>query len=161
MSVLIASCTKVEEAPVKKNEIINLKGQNFGAKITLNKATKISDILKTPKDFIDKKVLVKGTVTSVCSRRGCWMEIVGTEVGERIRIKVTDGQIVFPLSIKGKEAVVEGIVYSIHLKGEKPKPSCGEKNHKESDEGSGCQQKVAANVDTIYQIKGLGAVILN
>ncbi len=154
------SCTPVKNDTklIKKDKISNLKGLKLGKKLTLKKTTKISDILKNPENFINKKVLVKGTVTSLCSRRGCWMEIVGSEAGSRIRIKVKDGVIVFPMSAKGKDAYVEGIVYPINVKNRHhKKPSCGEKH----EAGSGCEQKVADNVKTIYQIRGIGAVILD
>ena len=154
--VFMVSCTPVKDEGFKKE--LNFKGEKFGKEITLKKMTKISDILKTPKSFVNKKVLVKGTVTSVCSRRGCWMEIVGTKVGERIRIKVRDGKIVFPMTAKGKDAVVEGIVYPIQIRNNHAKSACGHV-HKKGE--SGCEQKVADNVKVIYQIKGLAAVILN
>jgi len=160
LTLFLASCTPVKDSDIliKKNEIANLKGLKLGAKLTLKKTTKISEILKNPNKFINKKVLVKGTVTSLCSRRGCWMEIVGTEVGERIRIKVRDGVIVFPMSAKGKDAYVEGTVFSINVRNRNhKKPACGQ----EHKEGSGCEQKVAANIKTIYQIQGIGAIILD
>ena len=40
--------------------------------------------------------------------RGCWIEIKEVNSDSHIRIKVTDGQIVFPLSAKGKYVDVQG-----------------------------------------------------
>jgi len=159
LAMFVISCTPIKDNK-KLKKPLNLKGQEFGQKITLKKVTKISEIMKIPKTFVNKKVLVKGTVTSVCARRGCWMELVGEGVGERIRIKVRDGKIVFPMTAKGKDAAVEGTVYAINIKSRKP--ACNHK-HKagEDHEGSSCQQKVAPGVETIYQIKGISAVILD
>ena len=38
--------------------------------------------------------------------RGCWINI--SSEGSSIRVKVTDGQIVFPLSSEGKQVNVQG-----------------------------------------------------
>jgi hypothetical protein len=161
LSVFVISCTPVKgESTHKLNKTLSFKGQKFGKEITLKEITKISDILKTPKNFVNKKVLVKGTVTSVCSRRGCWMDIVGAAPGERIRIKVQDGKIVFPVTVKGKDAVVEGVIYAIQIKDKQGKSECG-RVHKKNDAHTECQQKVAPDVKTIYQIKGSSAVILD
>jgi len=46
---------------------------------------------------------------------GCWMTIVDP-VGERtIRVKVNDGEIVFPKSAVGKLAIVEGKLIRLEL----------------------------------------------
>ena len=159
--VFAISCTPVKgEAAGQLDKTLNFKGEKFGKELTLKKITKISDILKTPKSFVNKKVLVKGTVTSVCSKRGCWMDIVGSGVGERIRIKVTDGQIVFPVTVKGKDAVVEGVIYPINVKSRQGRSECG-RVHNKNDAHTDCQQKTAPGVKTIYQLKGSSAVILD
>ena len=61
MVTILFSCTPIKDEKMKKT--VSFKGQNLGAKITLKKVTKMSDILKTPKSFIDKKVLVKYNFT--------------------------------------------------------------------------------------------------
>jgi hypothetical protein len=45
---------------------------------------------------------------------GCWMEISDTE-GEKIRVKVKDGEIIFPKDGAGRTATVEGEVYKIEF----------------------------------------------
>ena len=124
--------------------------KKYGKEITLKEKTKISNILKNPAEFEGKRVLVEGTVIGVCEKRGCWIKLAGDKDYESIRVKVNDGEIVFPLEAKGKKALVEGIVYSfvtkakhVHKEGEKHENEC---------ENEGQQKK-------IYQIKGLGAVI--
>jgi len=157
--IFAISCVKIEDNPnqrINKDEINlkNFKGKKFGKTITLKKKTKIADILKDPKSFIDKKVLVKGTVSKVCSRRGCWMQLA--EGGNSIRIKVTDGVIVFPANSIGKDAIVEGVVYELNIKRNHNKhPGCSE--HKK---GSSCEDTNTVG-NKVYQIKGLGAIIKN
>ena len=40
--------------------------------------------------------------------RGCWIEIVSDDLKSSIRIKVTDGEIVFPLSSVGRDIIAQG-----------------------------------------------------
>ena len=57
---------------------------------------------------MDKDVLISGEITEVCPMRGCWIDVKDINTEAHIRIKVTDGQIVFPLSAKGKFVDVQG-----------------------------------------------------
>src|SRR3989304_8359451 len=87
----------------------------YGKEITLKEKTSISSILINPEDFLDKTVLVEGEVLDVCSMMGCWIELKAEVEGEKIKVKVKDGEIVFPQEAKGKMALVEGTVYKIEL----------------------------------------------
>ena len=69
---------------------------------------KISSLLKMPNQYLGKDVLVSGKITEVCPMRGCWIDVKDVNTDSHIRIKVTDGQIVFPLSAKGKYVDVQG-----------------------------------------------------
>ena len=69
--------------------------------------------LSAPEQFVDKKVLVKGMIVEVCAKRGCWMDLASDKAFETIQIKVLDGVIVFPMSARGKEALVEGLVEAL------------------------------------------------
>ena len=86
------------------------KGQTFGAGVKLASATPIGSILAEPKKFQGQTVRVEGMVTDVCEMRGCWFEMAGDKAGEKLRFKVTDGEMVFPMESKGKHAVAEGVV---------------------------------------------------
>ncbi len=124
-------------------------GKKYGKEITLKEKTKISEILKNPAAFEGKRVLVEGTVIGVCEKRGCWIRLAGDKDYESIRVKVRDGEIVFPLEAKGKKALVEGKIYSFVTKAKKKK---GTKKDDKECEIEGTQKR-------IYQIKGIGAII--
>ena len=53
---------------------------------------------------------VQGPIVGVCEERGCWIAIGSDKEFEQLRFKVDDGVIVFPMSIKGMNATVEGVV---------------------------------------------------
>lgn len=128
----------------------------LGAELTLTEKTNISAILEDPESFLDKTVLVEGEVLDVCPNMGCWMEIKSDVEGEKIKVKVKDGDIVFPVEAKGKTALVEGTVYKIELTQEK---AIEHFEHIAEEKGETFDPSTITGPMTIYQIKGLGAVI--
>ena len=135
----------------------------YGSEITLEEKTNISDILNSPEDYLDKKVLVEGEVLDVCQKMGCWMELesdlptgqAGVE-GEHIKVKVKDGDIIFPVEAKGKTALVEGTVYKIELTQEEATEYL---EHIAEEQNEEFDPSTVTGPMTIYQIKGLGAEI--
>lgn len=134
---------------------LSVAQEKFGKEITLEEKTEISEILSGPTDYVGKKVLVEGKVLIVCQMAGCWMEIAN-EDGQKIRVKVKDGEIVFPKEAAGKMALVEGEVYTIDLDEEEAKDYF---EHMAEDAGQEFDPSTINGPMTIYQIKGTGAVI--
>ena len=128
----------------------------YGEDITLKEKTNISDILSNPEVYLDKAVLVEGEILDVCPKMGCWMEIKSDVEGEKIKVKVKDGEIVFPVEAKGKNALVEGKVYKIDLTVEE---AVGYYEHQAEERGDEFDPSTVTEAVTIYQIKGLGAEI--
>jgi hypothetical protein len=128
----------------------------FGKEISLEEKTKISDILSNPEDFLDETVLVEGEVLGVCPKAGCWMELASDEEGEKIKVKVKDGEIVFPVEAKGNNALVEGKVYKINLSEEK---AVAYYKHIAEELGQEFDPATVTGPVTIYQLKGIGAEI--
>lgn len=85
-------------------------GTTFGAGVKLTAATPIDAILSDPKSYSGKTVRVEGMITDVCPKRGCWLELAGAAPGKKLRFKVNDGEMVFPVDAKGRIAVAEGVV---------------------------------------------------
>jgi hypothetical protein len=85
-------------------------GTPYGAGVKLVDATSISALLADPEPFTGKTVRVEGMIAEVCPKRGCWMELAGDVAGDKLRFKVEDGAMVFPMDAKGKYAVAEGVV---------------------------------------------------
>jgi hypothetical protein len=150
----------------------NLK---LGKQITLKDKSSVSKILKDPSKFEGKTVLIEGKILDVCQDSGCWIEVAGEKEGEKIKVKVKDGEIVFPKDSKGKTVKVQGIVEEVTAAN-----SCGDhekEGHKEtavketkSDCGGCSGEETKAKTETggcgggeetakVFQVKGLGAVI--
>jgi hypothetical protein len=86
------------------------EGKKYGSDLTLKDVTKVSDIYASPEKYHGKRVLVQGPIVDVCEMMGCWLALGSDKEFQTIRFKVEDGVIVFPMSIKGKNAKVEGII---------------------------------------------------
>ncbi len=84
--------------------------KKFGSALTLTEVTKVSDIYANPEKFSGKRVQVQGPIVDVCADMGCWLALGSDKESETIRFKVEDGVIVFPMSVKGMNAKVEGVI---------------------------------------------------
>ncbi len=132
------------------------QSEKYGRDLTLKEKTEISKILSAPEEYVGKTVLVEGEVLDVCQMAGCWMELKSDAKDQKIKIKVKDGDIVFPVEAKGKNAVVEGTVYKIELTKEE---AVEYYEHVAAEQGTEFDPATVTGPVTFYQIKGLGAEI--
>lgn len=108
--------------------------KTYGKGVNLTEATAVSAILDNPDQYLGKSVRIEGMIIEVCAKRGCWIYVASDRADEKIQVKVTDGEIVFPMSASGRNGAIEGIVdevkmskeefiaYQKHLAEEKGKP---------------------------------------
>lgn len=82
----------------------------FGDTLNKQQITAVATILAKPAAYLEQQVTIVGEVTGVCSKQQCWMTLATAENEPRFRIKVRDGDMVFPLSAKGKTAYATGTV---------------------------------------------------
>jgi co-chaperonin GroES (HSP10) len=129
--------------------------EKYGKEITLQEKTEISEIINNPSEYLGRKVLIEGEIVSVCQNMGCWMEISDTE-GEKIRVKVKDGEIIFPKDGAGRTATVEGEVYKIEFDEDEAKDFF---EHMAEESNQEFDPSTVTGPVTVYQIRGFGAVI--
>jgi hypothetical protein len=129
----------------------------LGKPLTVKEPMPLATLLAKPADYVGKTVQVKGKITEVCEMMGCWMDLVNDD-GQKIRIKVNDGDIEFPKDSSGKAAIAEGTLNKLELTKEQAIERAkheAEENHRKFNPSS------VKGAMTIYQIQGTGAVILN
>jgi hypothetical protein len=129
----------------------------LGKPLTLTTTTPIAEVAAKPDALVGKTIQVKGKVSEVCQMMGCWMLLVDPATKASIRIKVKDGEIVFPKDSVGKTAVAEGTLAKIEMTKEQAIAQAkheAEENHKKFD------PTAVKGPVTTYQIQGAGAVIL-
>jgi hypothetical protein len=80
----------------------------YGTEITKTEANSLDDILKDYSKFKNKDVVMEAMVDKVCSKKGCWMTLQGSE--KTFRVKFHDYSFFVPMSLIGKKIWAEGIV---------------------------------------------------
>lgn len=145
-AIVVISCGTAEKSQTA----------TYGERLTLSDTTAISRILANPDDFVGKKVLVNGEILDVCPNRGCWIDIAGSNSDEKIRVKVDDGVIIFPVEAKGNEVLAEGEVEKLELSEEQAR---GWFEHLAEEKGEPFDPTTIQGPMTIYRIKGSGAEI--
>jgi hypothetical protein len=103
-----SSAARPEKAP--ESEAAAPVGTAYGAGVSLDETVSIDALLADPRAFEGKTVRVEGMVTDVCPKRGCWMDLAGSGPGQKVRFKVQDGMMTFPMEAKGSTAVAQGTV---------------------------------------------------
>jgi hypothetical protein len=120
----------------------------LGSGITLESATPIASLTKTPEEFVGKTVRIDGVATAVCTQMGCWMAVAPADNagGPTVRLKVEDDVIVFPVSAKGKQVSAQGVFEPV-----------GSDAH--AKDAAGEHAKHDGKASREYHIKATGAVI--
>lgn len=131
-------------------------GTVYGERPSLTDTTSVAAVIANAEQMVGQRVLVAGTVVDVCQERGCWVALGSEEGGATLRVKVEDGVIIFPMSARGHQAVVEGIVEKLDLTAEQAREQAM-KHAKEKGEPFDSMAVFQAKIS--YQLRGLGAII--
>jgi len=83
-------------------------GDDFGAALTLVRATPLSVVAAHPERFEGKPVVVRGKISDVCQKKGCWTVITDGNVNVRVRFR--DYGFFLPKDSTGREAIAQGLV---------------------------------------------------
>jgi hypothetical protein len=132
-------------------------GKTYGQGVGHADEVKLTELIAHPEKYVGKSVRVEGVVVDVCTKAGCWMDLAADANSTKVRIKVKDGVMIFPVDAKGSQATAEGVFTKIQLK---PDEARALAKHMAEDRGQVLDASKAENVPTvIYQIAGTGAVI--
>ena len=83
-------------------------GTDFGAGLTLQQAVGVEDVVRDPERYTSGPILLQGTISDVCQKKGCWTVLRQGEATVRVRFK--DYGFFLPKDSSGKQAYVEGVV---------------------------------------------------
>ena len=128
----------------------------LGKPLALEQPQTVSKVLANPGPLVGKTVQVKGKVTEVCQMMGCWMALADLESAKVLRVKVNDGDIVFPKESVGKIAVAEGTLAKLTLTRDQ---AVAQAKHEAEEQGRQFNPASIKSGAVIYQLKGTGAVI--
>ena len=123
----------------------------LGTGVTIEQATPIAAIVKAPAEYVGKTVRVDGVATAVCEMMGCWMAVADSDAKDApvVRLKVEhEGDIVFPMSAKGKHVSAQGVFEVVKPEGE---------DHDAAKEQAHATHQSLESAQ--FQIKATGAII--
>lgn len=130
--------------------------KKFGEEVKLQETIKISTLLENPEKFLEKTVRVEGTISDVCKRKGCWMDLASDKEFQTLKVKVNDGDMIFPLTFKGKYAVAEGTLYKLSFSKEQ---LIKMKQHQAEEHGTEFDPSTVKKGMTIYQFRPIAVVV--
>ncbi len=83
-------------------------GVDFGAGLTLVQAVDLAAVVEDPERYAEDPILLRGRISDVCQKKGCWTILQQGEASVRVRFK--DYGFFLPRDSSGKQAYVEGVV---------------------------------------------------
>lgn len=133
--VLVAAFEAAAEAPPAIPP-----GSDFGAGLTLSETTPLAEVVRAPEKFAAQPVLLRGRISDVCQRKGCW--VVLRDGGEGLRVRFHDYAFFLPTDSAGSEAFVEGLVKVEELSQEAARHYAAESVDGDPDSITGPQHEV-------------------
>jgi hypothetical protein len=124
--------TATQESALRLGAPIDAKAQSVA----------LSEVAKTPNNYVNKTFTTTGTVTAVCQHMGCWMEI--KDDASEAHIKMAGHKFFVPKTASGKKARIQATLVPGEAKG-----SCEGEGHSaeghsasEAKEGKkGCREE--------------------
>ena len=136
--------------------LVSAADVKLGKPLTTENPMALATLLSHGDDYVGKTLQVKGKITEVCQEMGCWLDLVN-DAGQKIRIKVNDGEVEFPKDAAGKAVIAEGQFNKIVLTREQ---AVAQAQEEAKDKGKKFDPASIKRGTTYYQIQGTGAVIL-
>ena len=132
------------------------KPTTYGAGLGDAKLVPLAHLLAEPASYVGQRVRVEGRITDVCPARGCWIEIAEGDGKQTMRFKVKDGEIVFPVAVKGHPVTAEGVFKKIELNAEQ---ALSHRRHLAEERGEKFDPAKETGPLVLYEIEGLGAIV--
>lgn len=114
----------------------------------------VAELLSNAERYVDQRVKVKGKITDVCPKAGCWIDI--SDGDRTLRFKVKDYQIVFEADTKGHGVIAEGVFTRSELSREDAERYA---RHIAEEKGEEFDPSTITGPMTVYRIDGTGAVL--
>jgi hypothetical protein len=126
----------------------------YGADLEAGEPVSVAELLSRPDDFVGERVRVEGRIDGVCPRRGCWIDIREDDGKRKVRFKVEDGEIEFPVEVNGKHVVAEGVFARTEMT---PEQALAYAKHLAEELGEPFDEASFDGPYVIYRIDGIGA----
>jgi len=130
--------------------------EKLGKPVDLKNSTTVKELLSHPEEYVGKEVRVDGEITEVCQNAGCWIDLRDASTNDTIRVKVNDGEIVFPKEGKGRKVSAQGKFERLELTREQ---YISQLEHEAEESGKKADVSKVKDKNFVYRVKGQGAVL--
>ena len=132
--------------------------QSFGPAFDFAKSgsVTVAQVLAKPAGFLQHPFTVQGKIDAVCQKKGCWMQFATAADQPTFRLKVKDGDIVFPVSAKGKTAYAHGSLKAKPMTLEQTKTYL---KHRAEEQGEAFDANAVQTAITLYQFEPVSVLI--
>ena len=134
----------------------SVAGQHFGPKFDASNSVTVQQVLAKPTEFLAKPFTVEGKIDAVCQKKGCWMQFETAADQPTFRLKVKDGDMVFPVSAKGKKAYALGSLKAKPMSLEQTKTYL---KHRAQEQGEAFDPATVTTAVTLYQFEPTSVMI--
>ncbi len=132
--------------------------QSFGPAFDFSKsaAVTVAQVLAKPDSYLQQPFTVQGQIDAVCQKKGCWMQFATGAAEPTFRLKVKDGDMVFPVSAKGKTAYAHGSLQAKPMTLEQTKTYL---KHRAEEQGEAFDANAVQTAITLYQFEPVSVLI--
>ena len=156
--IMLSCNTKKNPKNTQSKEYVSSAHSNFGMPVSeanylsYKEAIAAYSTLKIG-DTIPLKFI--SSITNVCAKKGCWMNLSQSSLEERVMVRFKDYGFFVPIDSKGSEVIVEGKAFVDVV-------SVSELKHYASDAGKSSQEIDQINVPkTEFSFEASGVLIKN
>lgn len=96
----------VEKVKSSETNSVVVRGEKIGDSPVI----KLSDVMKDPEKYKNKKIILEGTVDAVCQKKGCWMVVIPEPDEPGVRVTFKDYGFFVPKDAKGAKVRAEGTI---------------------------------------------------
>ena len=137
--------------------VLQAAALDLGKPLEVDKPIAVAELLEKSDSYVGKTVQVRGKITEVCQMMGCWI-MIRDQAGAMVRIKVNDGEIIFPKDSPGRSAIAEGVFKRFELTEEQ---AIAAAKHEAEELGRPFDPDSVKGPQTVFQIQGTGARLLD
>jgi len=130
--------------------------QSFGPAFDTAGSVTVAQVLTKPAAYLQQPFTVQGKIDAVCQKKGCWMQFMTAANEPTFRIKVKDGDMVFPVSAKGKTAYAHGSLKAKPMTLEQTKTYL---KHRAEEQGEAFDAAEVQTAITLYQFVPVSVLI--
>jgi len=115
LATITTACNKQQQNNTAQTDIDSTQVDDsqisIGEPVEPGKAISLASLTTNMEDeTLTEGLTIKGTVSEVCQKKGCWMKLE-KENGESMRVTFKDYALFMPKDIAGKNVVIRGKAY--------------------------------------------------